>query len=319
VIIVNFEKQHIHAAKALAFANYQEERKHVPELPSTPVIPDLNWFAENGLGVAAMEGDRLAGYLCCVGPFENAFQSGIHGTYVPLHAHGALVEARERIYQRLYQAAAEKWVDLGVLSHVITLYAHDAQGIQAFFGYGFGLRCIDAIRPVVPVPCTSAEGVTFRILPRSQVGRVRQLRRMLSAHLMQSPCFVPDSPENVERWIDMAEQRDSWVLAAEKDTEIVAFLEVKEEGENFITYTPTVQNICGAFCLPQYRGTGLFSSLLNQVVSELNRRNIPLLGVDYESFNPTASGAWRKHFSPYTYSVVRRIDGIPFEKENGRL
>ena len=135
---------------------------------------------------------------------------------------------------------------------------------------------------------------------------------------MQSPCFMPDDPENVERWIDMAEQRDSQIFVAEKDTEVVAFIEVKEEGENFITYTPAMGNICGAFCLPEFRGTGLFATLLNEVISELNRRNIPLLGVDYESFNPTASGAWRKYFSPYTYSVVRRIDGIPSERKNER-
>ena len=315
MIIVNFEKRHIEAAKALALAIYQEERKYVSKLPTSPEIPDLSWFAENGLGVAALEGDRLVGYLCCAGPFENAFNSGIRGVYVPLHAHGAIEEDREKIYRRLYQAAAKKWVDRGALSHAVTLYAHDIQALQAFFGYGFGLRCIDAIRPVSPIPGTAPEGFTFRILPGSQVGKVRQLRRLLSAHLMQSPCFIPDSPENVERWIDMAEQRDSWVFVAEKDGAVAAFIEVKEEGENFITYTPAMKNICGAFCLPQYRGTGLFAALLNEVVLELNRRNVPLLGVDYESINPTASGAWRKYFYPYTYSVVRRIDGTPLDEE----
>ena len=318
MIIVNFEKQHIDAAKALALANYQEESSHVPELPASPVIPDLDWFAENGVGVAAMEDDRLVGFLCWVGPFENAFNSGIRGAYVPLHAHGAITQGRERIYQRLYQAAAETWVSQDALSHAVTLYAHDRQALHAFFGYGFGLRCVDAIRAVSPISGASAEGFTFRILPRSELGKVRQLRRLLSAHLMQSPCFMPDDPENVERWIDMAEQRDSQIFVAEKDTEVVAFIEVKEEGENFITYTPAMGNICGAFCLPEFRGTGLFATLLNEVISELNRRNIPLLGVDYESFNPTASGAWRKYFSPYTYSVVRRIDGIPSERKNER-
>ena len=318
MIIETFEKRHLKAAKALAFANYQEERSHVPELPDVPEIPDLSWFSENGLGVAAMEDGRLVGYLCWVGPFENAFNSGIPGIYVPLHAHGAIAEGRANIYRRLYQAAAEKWVARGALSHAITLYAHDDQAVQAFFGYGFGLRCIDAIRPAVPIPGTPPEGFTFRILPRSEVGKVRRLRRLLSAHLMQSPCFMPDSPENVERWIDMAEQRDSRVFVAETDTEVAAFIEVKDEGENFLTYTPAMQNICGAFCLPQYRGTGLFASLLNAVITELSRQNVPLLGVDYESFNPTASGAWRKYFTPYTYSVVRRIDGIPSEIHNER-
>ena len=315
MIIVNFEKLHADAAKDLALANYREEQSFVPELPDASDFPELNWFAEKGLGVAALEDGRLVGYLCWVGPYENAFNSGIRGIYVPLHAHGAVAEGRDRIYQRLYQAAAEKWVSLGALSHAITLYTHDTQALQAFFGYGFGLRCIDAIRPASPIPGMLPEGITCRILPKSQAGNIRQLRRLLSAHLMQSPCFIPDTPENIERWIDMAENRDSRVFAAEKDAEAVAFIEVKEDGENFVTGTPAMENICGAFCLPEFRGTGLFAALLNAVVSELNRRNIPLLGVDYESFNPTASGAWRKYFAPYTYSVVRRIDGIAPKEE----
>ena len=123
MIIVNFEKRHIDAAKALALANYREEQSFVPELPDSPEIPDLGWFAEKGLGVAAMEDDRLVGFLCWVGPFENAFNSGIRGAYVPLHAHGAITQGRERIYQRLYQAAAETWVSQDTLSHAVTLYA----------------------------------------------------------------------------------------------------------------------------------------------------------------------------------------------------
>lgn len=33
-----------------------------------------------------------------------------------------------------------------------------------------------------------------------------------------------------------------------------------------------------------------------------------MLGVDFESFNPTARGFWLQYFAPYTHSVVRRID-----------
>lgn len=85
--------------------------------------------------------------------------------------------------------------------------------------------------------------------------------------------------------------------------------EVGEDGENFITEMPGIKNICGAFCLPQFRGTGLFANLLNYAVEQLRKEDVTQLGVDYESINPTASGAWSKYFTHYTYSVVRRIDG----------
>ncbi len=33
-----------------------------------------------------------------------------------------------------------------------------------------------------------------------------------------------------------------------------------------------------------------------------------LLGVDYETMNPTAAQFWEKYFRRYTLSMVRRID-----------
>ena len=306
--IVTFEKQHIEEAKAIAFANYQEERSFVGTLPKIERTPDLDWFAENGLGVAALEDGELVGFLCCVGPFDNAFASQVKGTFSPIHAHGALTEDRELIYRRMYQAAAEKWVSKGILYHAIGLYAHDTQAIGAFFQYGFGLRCIDAIRPMSRIHCPSAPDFTYRLLPKDEVGAVRQMRVQLSAHLGESPCFVYDSPQMVDDWISKAEKRDTQMFVAERNGTAVAFIEVGENGENFITGMPGMKNICGAFCLPQFRGTGVFANLLNFVVAQLRMQGVTRLGVDYESINPTASGAWGKYFTPYTHSVVRRVE-----------
>jgi len=308
VNIVTFEKQHIEDAKAIAFANYAEERSIVVTLPEIKQMPGLDWFARNGLGVAALEDGKLVGFLCCVGPFDNAFASQTKGTFSPIHAHGALQEDRKQIYRRMYQAVAEKWVSKGILYHAIALYAHDAPAIDAFFQYGFGLRCVDSIRAMRHVPCLPVQGYTFRLLPKEEITAIRQMRVQLSAHFGESPCFVYDSPQMVKNWIAKAENRDTQVFVAERDGAAVAYVEVGEDGENFLTETPDMKNICGAFCLPQYRGTGLFANLLNFVVDHLRKEGTTRLGVDYESINPTASGAWGKYFTPYTHSVVRRIE-----------
>ena len=47
---------------------------------------------------------------------------------------------------------------------------------------------------------------------------------------------------------------------------------------------------------------------MNFVIRILAAEGYTHLGVDYESFNPTAAGFWQKHFIPYTSGVVRRID-----------
>ena len=48
--ILNFEEQHINKATELALADYYDERQFVIELSQIYDIPDLNDFAENGLG-----------------------------------------------------------------------------------------------------------------------------------------------------------------------------------------------------------------------------------------------------------------------------
>lgn len=306
--IVNFEKQHIPAARAIALANFEEERQAVPPLPPLGETPDLTRCAENGLGVAAMENEQMVGFLCCCDPWEKAFGSAARGTFSPIHAHGAVPKNRTQLYRRMYQAAAEKWVAQGILYHAIALYAHDRQALDAFFRYGFGVRCVDAIRSMDSIDCKPLPGITFRELGRDEVFKIRQMRRSLSDHLGASPCFLNSSRQAFEAWLAGAEKRNTRIFAAEKENAPIAYIEVGGDGENFLSESPDMKNICGAFCKAEYRGTGVFTNLLNDTIRLLEADGAVRLGVDYESFNPTASGAWEKYFTPYTNSVVRRID-----------
>jgi GNAT superfamily N-acetyltransferase len=75
-----------------------------------------------------------------------------------------------------------------------------------------------------------------------------------------------------------------------------------------ISDCPDYRHIDGAYCLPEHRGKGVFQNLLNFAIRTLKAENYTRLGVDFESINPTAYGFWMKYFTPYTHSVVRRID-----------
>lgn len=85
-------------------------------------------------------------------------------------------------------------------------------------------------------------------------------------------------------------------------------LKTKVSGETFVARGDTYCHIRGAYCLPEHRGKGLYQNLLNFTISALKREGYTRLGVDFESFNPTARGFWLKYFSAYTNGVVRRID-----------
>ena len=306
--IVDFEKKHIEEARAIALANYNEERQSVSMLPEIENIPDLSPFAENGLGVAAFENGKMTGFLCCCDPWDNAFNTAAKGTFSPIHAHGAVLENREKIYRRMYQSAAEKWVKNNITYHAAALYVHDEKALQTFFLYGFGVRCSDAVRSTETIGCPVSDKLSFCRLSAEEIPSVRELRKLLSEHLGESPCFMYSDEKEFQSWLEMAEKRPSAIYTANINGAPVSFIEVTTDGENFVTETDNMKNICGAFCLPEYRGKGVFAGLLDYVLDSLRKEGVKLLGVDYESFNPTALCAWEKYFTPYTRSVVRRID-----------
>ncbi len=306
--VIDFNTEHIDSAQKIAAANYNEEREHIPILPCIDVLPDLEYFADNGLGVAALDGDRLIGFLCCYEPWDNAFNSKARGTFSPIHAHGAVKENRSVIYQKMYQVAAGKWVKHNITYHAIAHYTHDMESIHAFFTYGFGLRCIDAIRPMVTILCQRCEGIHFKEVAKTDVSAIRGLRYLLSEHMGNSPCFMYSSKQIVDEWLDRAEERDSRLFIARDCNNIIAFIEITRDGENFVTEIDNMCNICGAYCLPDYRGKNIFQNLLNFTIMKLQEEGSTILGVDFESFNPTAYRFWLKYFDSYTNSVVRRID-----------
>ena len=312
--ILDFSKNHIEQAQKIVLMNYNEEREIVTNLPAISNVPDLESFADNGLGVVIKDGDDMLGFLCCYKPWGNAFDSKASGTFSPIHAHGAILKNREAIYQRLYQSAAEKWVKNNISYHAISLYAHDIQAVNAFFTYGFGLRCIDAVRPLTNFEFPSCGGIGFDELSKTEVIKVREMRKLLSQHCGNSPCFMVKSTENFQKWINRAETRDSRLFVATKDEKPIAFMEVMDDGENFATEESCMKNICGAFCYPIYRGKGIVQGLLNYVISRLKAEGYKYLGVDFESFNPTARNFWLKYFAAYTNGVTRRIDECALEE-----
>lgn len=307
--IIELTKNWLPAAARLAEENYEEERQLVPALPKGVKLLSLETLAANGLGVAAVEGEELLGFLGAYGPFGPVFCTrDVRGVFSPIHAHGARQENRSLIYQRMYQAAAEKWVKAGASSHAISLYAHDAQAKDAFYTYGFGMRCMDLIRDLSESERQNNAQCEYFELHSGRQQALRPLRRALSDHLAQSPSFMRQTEGDLQAWITRRENDPPRTFVAARDGRIIAYIEVTEKGENFAVNGPETRNICGAYCLPECRGENVAQGLLRHIVRTLASEGYSRLGVDCESFNPTALHFWSKYFTPYTHSVVRRID-----------
>jgi len=309
MIVVDFTREHITKANELALTSYKEELCQVPALPNVDAFPDLTYFADNGLGVAAFENGEMAGFLCSIMPFDNAFQStDVRGVFSPMWANAATFNNRADIYAAMYQAAARKWVGAGAVSHGICLYAHDEIAQQQFFKYGFGLRCVDSIRPMEPFNCRTCEEYKFSELASSEYPLAYSLDLLLNKHCNNSPFFMNRKQETCETFCETCVRDHERCFVSQYQGKICAYLKISESGETFITENPNYRHITGAFCLEEHRGKGVYQSLLNYVIKTLKAEGYTHLGVDFESINPAAYGFWSKYFAAYTHGVVRRID-----------
>jgi len=307
--IVDFTTAHVELAEKIAKQNYDEERGYVPALPPVDAIPDLTQYVENGLGVAAFEGDTMLGFLCAVGPFKNAFRStDATGVFSPMGAHGAVIENRADIYARMYQAAGGKWVRAGASSHAICLYAHDKDTQDQFFRYGFGMRCIDAIREMDEIPAPLPDGFYFGRVTFENAITVLPLDNMLDRSYIDSPFFHFRAGHSEKEWLAYWMKSSPTCYAAYSNGKAIAFILAELDGETYIQDTPGYQHITGLYCLNEHRGKGISQKLLSLVIQRLKADGYTRLGVDYESINPSGSGFWEKYFIAYTHSVARRID-----------
>jgi len=303
-----FGSQHIEEARKLVGKAYMEEQQKVPILPLDAEVPPLDKYADNKLGVAALSSGRLVGFLCCLSPWDNFFGTS-KGTFVPVNAHATVKEERNKIYSLLYQYASEVWVRNGILSQAIGVYTQDTQAVESFFENGFGLRTIDAVRSLEPIKVSDyPKDIIFHELEIERFPELLPQLNNLIEHLNGSPNFMPHSKYNEKEFKKQIDESPRRYFVAEKAGRLIGHIKITTEGESFIGDTEYMINIQGAYLEEEFRGSGIYKCLLDYTIRELKKEGYIQLGVDFESFNPTARRFWLKFFTPYIYGMTRRID-----------
>lgn len=308
-------ERHIHDATMLALTAFAHERERVPALAAEGVSTVLGRavadLIQRGTGVAALDGDRLVGYLAFFGPIDG-FWNSAPGCFTPLHGMAVSGNARSRLTSLLFQHAAEPMVAKGVEIFSISTYRHDDEVAEALTLGGFGIRLADAIRMVdPPLGVAPVPGIAMREIGWRDAGSLLPLFNGLVRHLRGSPVFVGIDSEYSERqFAELRERRQSRFFVASDGETPVGYLEVTGDGENVLTTAPDMVNICGAFLAEEYRGRGIYDGLLDFTLATLRIEGIRRIGVDFETTNPAALHFWTKHFDRYTSSFARRIDAL---------
>ena len=306
-----FTEKNIEEAVKLALAELETERTHCPDLPcgdfSEQLTGMLHWLSSQPFGKAALCDGKLVGYLVFAGPWEGFF-GDVKGVFSPLGGSAFSYEYknRGRLASMLFASVSEDFVKQAVYSCALSRYAHDEETTRSFMLNGFGIRCSDAVRKISGFALSQYPGsIHFVELPSEEFERIRKLRNGLVKHLERAPIFYPTDMERYEQWFMKGDLR---VFAAEKDGEIIGFISLEDDAENFITEHATMKNICGAYFDENHRETGMAQALLAFIVDMLKTEGVTHLGVDCETLNPTALNFWGKYFETYTYSFARRID-----------
>lgn len=304
-------KNHIDEAVKMIITAYHKEREFTPILPDDDFSDCLHnaigrLFTQR-TGLAAFHRNRLVGFLTGF-PVEK-FHGTRPGIYCPIFGHGAVEENRIEIYRGLYQQSADLWVEKGLCTHAITMFSHDQDLVDVFFWQGFGLRCIDAIRKTSTI---DVQNSTIRIMESTlkDAEKLSNLHAQLTCYLHQSPMFMIFNKDidEVQRHIEFFQEKNCHEWVAYKNGAPVGFIKIAPTAETFISDHPSVMNIKGFYVIESERKTGVGTLLFNTVQKWLLANKYPLCGVDYESINPLGSRFWMKYFTPYTYSLVRKID-----------
>lgn len=295
-------------AARLAVLEYKMEtakNPHLNPLPDLCALEDgLAEMFQTPYGLIALEQGRMAGFLTFLPPMKEQF-GRVRGVFSPLHGSAFLGNNRAKTASLLFQQLAREMVKDNILSFALSKYAHDREVIGTFVLNGFGIRCSDGIRNLRhPLLTPLPTGIQCRELRPRESKEVEPLRRELERHLAESPIFLYSPPEPPSK----KDRKKPRTFAAFCGDLPIAFLDITDDGETFISTSDNTLNICGAYCLPAYRGTGAMGSLVACACGLLRREGISYLGVDCETLNPNALYFWNKYFESYTYSFVRRID-----------
>lgn len=302
--------KYVNDAVVLAMAEYDNEcekcrqlikdnyKEHLQEL-ITNIFDDKH-------GMVAIEDGELIGYLSFFGPWDGFF-GDVKGAFSPLGGSAFSGKDRNKIASLLFEKVAEQLIKENICSIAICTYAHDEEVAKSFVMNGFGIRCSDAIRDLnnnIELPINS-DNISFSELERGKYRYIRKLKIELAKHLSKGPIFFPVNITLIENWLNNDESR---IFIATDNDKVVGYIEVGEEGENFITDTKVMKSICGAYFKEEYRNKEVAARLLSYICENLKLEGVEFLGVDCETLNPNALRFWGKYFENYTYSFHRRID-----------
>lgn len=310
--IAALRQSHIESCSHLFINKFKAFRETFPELPDLMTKQDvikgkMDHLLEIGGGLVALQGDTPIGYLMWV-EVENFRNTDRKTAYLPEYAHGVLEPDGINIYQHLYRTAADQWFQDGCQAQAVTLLANDPYLHDFWFWNGFGMTVVDAIRKVEPLPAKESAALEIRKADLEDVANLVQIEIQHAQYYSQAPTLmIAPNPSDATEFAEILQNERNTVWLAFDQGQLVGYLRIEgiSQGASSLVRVETNPAITGLYALPQYRGRGIGSALLQTAMQELANQGYQTCSVDFESINPDASNFWLRYFKPFCYSLIR--------------
>ncbi len=307
MVIVPLTEERLEEAAALFIERYRKLRQDIPLLPvdlenSQAVIERLEKMVEAGHALAALEDGHLSGYVCWF-VVEDFRDTGRIAAYCPEWGHAATRE----VYLALYRAAVQEWISAGCQTYAWSYLANDTIAADFLHWNGYGMICVDAVRPIAPPRKNPAEGFVIRRAGGEDADAIALLEAEHCRYYSLPPTLMmPLEPSDAAQIREFLTQPENSIWLAERDGELAAYQVFRKHvpGAAHIVRSEKIIAVSMAFVRPQYRGSGAGSAVLSAALQYYAGLGYECCAVDFESINPYAFNFWLKHFTPVALSVM---------------
>lgn len=309
-----FEDSHIEDALAILHDLYQEEAPHHQSFLSFDQSKDslkeqlTNLSKHSTYAYALYNDEEFIGII--LGHVIPSLWGKYDGFYSPLYANAVRKEFRQKGYQFLYQHLSEELVANNILSHAITLYTNDETSMNTWFHLGFGLRLVDSIKEITQTTkVILPNNMKIHSVTEDNIDDFLVIQKKLHFYFEKAPLFMPQSEEDEKENIaEFISHEEHYMFGLYLDGSPIGLMKIRPTGENVLTTDKNSIHICGLYVNEDLRTKGYAKMLLDYVEYQCHLMGYTLIGVDFESFNLRGAAFWHKYFTPYTYTLTRRID-----------
>ena len=274
---------------------------------------DRLWSQDRSVGAAAIQGDRLVGYMIGTPRLEPVW--GPNGW---LRSAGlALAEGLDTAaIADLYAAIGARWIQEGAFFHFAMAPAAETDVVRAWFALGFGIEQVhaladlSAIDPAPPPP----EGLIIRQAGPQDAEALAGFSELIWRELIEAPVWGITLPEAVPEiragYAELATDPTATIWMAEVDGRVVAIQGYWEPDEPDALLVPEKSVTMSVFStLPEERGKGIQSVLTRHGLARAREAGYAYCETDWRSANRgVARSLPQLGFRPIAYRLVRRVD-----------